>query len=221
MLETKNKVVQWAKDRNLIEGATPDKQFLKLAEEMGELGSGLAKNNQDEIKDAIGDMMVVLTIMAEQLGMTVDEWYAHAYNEIKDRKGKMVDGVFVKESDLGGNDTKESKDESDIEYLRKLFEGLFDDDYKSTETKLYNYDQWFEEFYGTTPRCVKCNKYKRNDFNRFSDTEVCKCRENYFLLFVDEFYQKPIPLIEKCNTCHKSIIFCDCNPLKSSYLLWS
>ena len=49
------------------------------------------------IKDDIGDMVVVLTIIAKQSGTTLQECLAHAYNDIKDRKGRMVDGVFVKE----------------------------------------------------------------------------------------------------------------------------
>lgn len=149
MLETKNKVVQWAKDRNLIEGATPDKQFLKLAEEMGELGSSLAKNNQDEIKDAIGDMMVVLTIMAEQLGMTVDECYAHAYNEIKDRKGKMVDGVFVKESDLPNDTIKDKNPNRNLvdEVLHDFLLNLISDKKQYDPFKKYNYG-----------KCNECQK---------------------------------------------------------------
>src|SRR5690625_4887375 len=89
----------WAQDRNLHE-AEPSKQALKLGEEFGELFEGLAKNNEDLTKDAIGDMYVVMTIMSQQLGFTIEECIEIAYDEIKDRKGRMVDGVFVKESDL-------------------------------------------------------------------------------------------------------------------------
>ena len=166
-------IEQWAEDRNLIEGSTPQKQFIKLMEEFGELCSGVAKNKPDVIKDSIGDCFVVMVILAKQnhidsvletisnldsfqpvfeldveeiiaetvvslgmLGMLASELMGQnlemptkvdaifgspclslklisrkynfmltdcvqaAWDEIKDRKGRMVDGVFVKEGDL-------------------------------------------------------------------------------------------------------------------------
>lgn len=90
---------QWAEDRNLIEGSNERAQMLKLVEEMGELAAGLARNKQSEIWDAIGDMVVVLTIMATQTGIPVEDCIEKAWAEIKDRKGRMVDGVFIKETD--------------------------------------------------------------------------------------------------------------------------
>lgn len=89
----------WAIERGL-DTADPHKQAIKLGEEFGELFEGLAKNNEDLTKDALGDMYVVMTIMAQQLGFTIEECVEIAYNEIKDRQGAMVDGVFVKEDDL-------------------------------------------------------------------------------------------------------------------------
>ena len=97
MGDWKDRIKQWASDRDLIEGSTPWKQLIKLAEEVGELGDGLRRNNIAEIKDAIGDIQVVLAVMCAQLGIDVDECREIAWNEIKDRKGKMVDGMFVKE----------------------------------------------------------------------------------------------------------------------------
>ena len=94
-----DKIRMWSVDRNL-HTADPTKQALKLGEEFGELFEGLAKGNEDLIKDAIGDIYVVMTILSEQLGFTIEECIALAYDEIKDRKGRMVEGVFVKESDL-------------------------------------------------------------------------------------------------------------------------
>lgn len=90
---------EWSIDRNL-HTAEPTKQALKLGEEFGELFEGMAKGNDDLIKDALGDMFVVMTILSQQLGFTIEECIEMAYQEIKDRKGKMIDGVFVKESDL-------------------------------------------------------------------------------------------------------------------------
>ena len=96
-MTTFDKIRQWTVDRNLIDGATPASQFQKLGEEVGELGRGLIENNQDLTLDAIGDVIVVLTIMASQLGLTVEQCIDAAYEEIKDRKGKMVSGIFVKD----------------------------------------------------------------------------------------------------------------------------
>lgn len=89
----------WAAARNLVEGSTPDKQMLKLIEEVGELAAGLARGNRYKVIDGIGDAIVVLTIMAAQLGVNVEDCIEAAWLEIKDRKGRMVDGVFVKEED--------------------------------------------------------------------------------------------------------------------------
>lgn len=60
----------------------------------------MAKGKPELIKDALGDMYVVMTILAMQMNIDINECIDIAYNEIKDRKGKMIDGVFVKESDL-------------------------------------------------------------------------------------------------------------------------
>jgi|SRR5579872_1712967 len=164
---------QWGHDRNLILGATPQAQFVKLIEEFGEITLGMEEQNYAEQKDGIGDTAVVLTILAAQMGLTVEECFEYAsglgqelkffddepdyatyiramvtsfsklatgiakknmplakegighglglvaaladvlldnesfddallasYNVIKDRKGKMIDGIFVKEADL-------------------------------------------------------------------------------------------------------------------------
>jgi uncharacterized 18.2 kDa protein in rep-hol intergenic region len=152
-------IEQWAEDRNLIEGSTPKKQFIKLLEEFGELCSGVAKNKPDVIKDSIGDCFVVTVILkcqfrtnifisprsfnkdldisfilarvvrdaaliprdnlSEQVKLEIingivrhlmnisilldvdfENCVQSAWDEIKDRKGRMIDGVFVKEGDL-------------------------------------------------------------------------------------------------------------------------
>ncbi|GGP07320.1 MazG-like family protein [Oceanobacillus neutriphilus] len=90
----------WAIDRNL-DTADPFKQMAKLAEEHGELAASLAKGRKKaKVKDAVGDMYVVLTILCMQLGIDIEDCIEAAYEEIADRKGKMINGVFVKESDL-------------------------------------------------------------------------------------------------------------------------
>lgn len=98
------KIEEWAVARKL-HTADPMKQIVKLGEEFGELCSGLAKSKDDEVQDAIGDIVVVLTILAMQTGTSIEHCTALAYEEIKNRKGRMVNGVFVKESDLSVSQT--------------------------------------------------------------------------------------------------------------------
>lgn len=93
------KVENWFIERGL-DKAEPTKQMLKLYEEMGEVSAGLVRNDMDEIKDGIGDVLVVLIGLSMQLGISVEECLNIAYNEIKDRKGKLVNGIFIKEEDL-------------------------------------------------------------------------------------------------------------------------
>lgn len=94
-----NKIRDWAEKRNL-HNASPDKQMLKLMEEVGELAESLAKSKPKQAVDSIGDVYVVLTILAMQLGLNVEECVAWSYNEIRDRKGEMINGVYVKDQDL-------------------------------------------------------------------------------------------------------------------------
>ncbi len=91
-------VTEWHYDRNLIEGATDQTQFVKLQEEVGELAGNLSRGKC--IKDDIGDIMVVLINIAERNGLTLQECLECAYEDIKHRKGRMIDGCFVKEADL-------------------------------------------------------------------------------------------------------------------------
>lgn len=150
------KVEQWAQDRNLINGCKPIDQAMKLFSEVGELADNIGKGR--DIKDDVGDVLVVMIIIAKQLGATLSsfnapEWaedtnkklllklqgslveYAEwaeyksfpsgivkrilnilngiaqnhkttleeclsvAYNDIKDRKGIMHNGTFIKSTD--------------------------------------------------------------------------------------------------------------------------
>ena len=93
-----SKITQWHHDRNLIEGATDKDQLAKLIQEMGELSDNICKGK--DVADDIGDMIVVLINIAERNGLTIEDCLEQAWNDIKDRKGKMVDGIFVKEGDL-------------------------------------------------------------------------------------------------------------------------
>lgn len=92
-----NKVVEWAKQRELVKLGNAPKQIIKLQEEVGELASAFLKNDYPEIKDAIGDIQVVLIILSEQLNIDYKKCLEDAYNVIKDRKGKTENGTFIKE----------------------------------------------------------------------------------------------------------------------------
>lgn len=89
-------IEKWAREKNL-DIADPEKQMLKVVEEVA---AALARNNKNDLRDGIGDVVVTLVILAMQNDMDLYECLNQAYNEIKDRKGKNVNGVFVKESDL-------------------------------------------------------------------------------------------------------------------------
>ena len=91
-------IAQWHYDRNLIDGSDDKSQFAKFIQEAGELSDNICKGRS--IKDDIGDLITVLINIAERNGLSLEECLAEAWNDIKDRKGKMVDGVFVKEADL-------------------------------------------------------------------------------------------------------------------------
>ena len=89
---------QWAKERGIYDKGNSHTQYVKLMEEAGELAQGLLKKDGYEIKDAIGDMVVVLTNLAALEGMQIENCIDSAYNEIKSRKGKMTNGTFVKQT---------------------------------------------------------------------------------------------------------------------------
>jgi NTP pyrophosphatase (non-canonical NTP hydrolase) len=92
-------VIAWADERGLLDPDNAFRQILKVMEEVGELSGALAKHKEDEVKDAIGDVLVTIIILAVQLGYSSTECLALAYNEIAERKGKTVDGVFIKDGD--------------------------------------------------------------------------------------------------------------------------
>ena len=98
------KINEWADERNLKQ-ADPKIQWMRITEEVGEIRDVLLKptkftDPQIALKDAIGDTLVTIIVLAHQLDLDVTECLSIAYDEIKNRKGKMVNGTFVKESDL-------------------------------------------------------------------------------------------------------------------------
>ena len=113
--ELEKLVLKWANDKGILEKATPMAQANKTLEEVNELlfaitmrdklninsitnESGVVFNSNDEIKDAFGDILVTIIIGAELQGLKLEDCLESAYNVIKNRKGKMVDGQFIKDN---------------------------------------------------------------------------------------------------------------------------
>tara|TARA_R110000796_G_scaffold92618_2_gene196962 strand:+ start:5749 stop:6108 length:360 start_codon:yes stop_codon:yes gene_type:complete len=108
-----NQVIDWAKDKGIFDKATPFSQHSKTLEEVEELSEAITaqyagekeftndkgelKNTDEEIQDAIGDILVTLIIQAKMQGLAIEQCLETAYNVISKRTGKMVDGVFVKD----------------------------------------------------------------------------------------------------------------------------
>ena len=88
----------WARQRGLLTAdVQPEKQMLKLVEEVGELAKGIAYRDKWSTSDGIGDVFVCLVVLAEQLDLTLTECVSQAYDEIKDRTGTLEDGLFKKD----------------------------------------------------------------------------------------------------------------------------
>jgi hypothetical protein len=115
MQELIQKVIEWANDRNIIQGSTAIKQLDKTSEEFNELQRavaelivlkrlGMVDEDLDfvmhEVEDAFGDILVTLILASAIIGVDLEDCLVGAYNTIKDRKGKMINGKFVKEEDL-------------------------------------------------------------------------------------------------------------------------
>ena len=93
-----NKIRDWAQERGLYDKGDPIVQYVKLQEECGELAKALLDKDEPEVIDAIGDIVVVLTNLAHQKGYKIEDCINAAYSEIKNRKGEMIDGTFVKQT---------------------------------------------------------------------------------------------------------------------------
>ena len=107
IVELIDKAKQWHHDRNLIDGSTDAAQHTKLVEEVKELETNILLSQP--VADDIGDILVVLINIATRNNLSLSECLQVAYDDIKDRKGKMVNGVFVKERTVN---------EVDSDYLR-------------------------------------------------------------------------------------------------------
>ena len=88
----------WAKAKGIYNSGDYRTQYIKLMEEAGELAQAILKNDETEVIDAIGDMVVVLTNLAKLRGHNIEDCITSAYGVIKDRQGKMINGTFVKQT---------------------------------------------------------------------------------------------------------------------------
>lgn len=96
MIDRKD-ILKWAESRELLKAENAKAQTIKLMEEVGELCGAILKNKPSEQIDAIGDIQVVLIILAKQLGIDYDAALESAYDTIKSRTGKTVGGSFIKD----------------------------------------------------------------------------------------------------------------------------
>ena len=96
--ELEHAVEEWAKNKGILDKATPMAQALKTLEETTELCTAINANDRTEFIDAMGDIMVTLIIQAKMQDITLEECLESAYNVISKRTGKMVNGQFVKDN---------------------------------------------------------------------------------------------------------------------------
>ena len=96
-MKLEKQIEQWAKDKGILDKATPIAQALKTLEETTELLTAINNNDRAEIIDAIGDIMVTLIIQCKMQDLSLEECLQSAYNVISKRKGKRINGQFVKE----------------------------------------------------------------------------------------------------------------------------
>lgn len=90
-------VLNWAQARGLLDNGDAKTQTLKTMSEVGELADNIAKGNLEGAKDDIGDILVTLVILCHLTDLDILDCAQHAWEEIKDRKGAMVNGTFVKD----------------------------------------------------------------------------------------------------------------------------
>ena len=139
------KVNKWFDDRNLIEGSTDKDQILKLMQELGELSDHACKG--EDIRDDLGDMLVVMLNIMKRNNYSINECLQIAYDDIKDRKGKMVDGIFVKESKEEEKMIEVLNHIDDIKKIRQLLlEGKVKEAVKECDVVITYKQQEVEEF---------------------------------------------------------------------------
>lgn len=93
------KIRNWARERDIADGDAHS-QFLKVAEELGEVAAAMARSDRNALVDSLGDITVTVIILAQQHGLRLEDCLESAYKVIRNRNGKLVNGVFVKSEDL-------------------------------------------------------------------------------------------------------------------------
>ena len=96
-MKNKKEVLHWANERGLLRPENHLKQMGKMVSEVGELCDAIIKDDKNGQIDGIGDVLVTLIILANQLGYDIEDCLEVAYNEIKNRKGETINGTFIKE----------------------------------------------------------------------------------------------------------------------------
>ena len=96
--QLRNDVLVWANQKNLLKPENHKNQALKMVSEIGELCDAIVKNDRPEVIDSLGDSLVTIIILAEQLDLNPTKCLQSAYDEIKNRTGKTVDGTFIKDN---------------------------------------------------------------------------------------------------------------------------
>jgi NTP pyrophosphatase (non-canonical NTP hydrolase) len=92
-------VIRWGEDRHIVQNSNPRAQAIKTLEEVGELMQAIAENDREAMIDAYGDILVTLVMGCATADLDLVKCFAHAYEQIKDRKGYLSpEGIFVKES---------------------------------------------------------------------------------------------------------------------------
>jgi len=96
--ELETRVREWAHDRYIPQNSTPQAQLLKAVSELGELCDAEIKNDLPAQVDGVGDVLVCLIIYCQMRGYNMTSCLNTAYEEIKNRKGRMAKGgAFIKE----------------------------------------------------------------------------------------------------------------------------
>lgn len=162
MTELIELISQWFKDRGL-DKADPKAQMLKLSEEVGELAGAIARDDSPEIADALGDITVVLIGLCEIMGYDYRTCVNMAYDVIKERKGMLVNGVWLKESDYIRRLV--IADDTSAQELDEHVEGNMHMDFGFLEVVTLERDSIVvkcgdEVVYNTITKQVEVNKYK-------------------------------------------------------------
>lgn len=96
-MRNKQNVIDWAREKGILEKSSPLKQHVKTQEEVNELLQALVDNNKEELIDSLGDIVVTLIIQAELNSLDIEDCLESAYGVISKRTGVMKNGLFVKD----------------------------------------------------------------------------------------------------------------------------